>query len=156
LLHLLTDTCDFDDQVLVSKLLGDLHTARHAAHLDGGSGDTSVALSIVLLNIDTLITKFVAGVYVGTLVELLCLRSIALVLDLGSELSADILLTFGSDLLCQLESSEPILKIHTHVKGELRLRTAQEHVLSQIRLEEDASDVAHQHILLSLILDAFD
>ena len=99
LLHGLTDTSNFDDQVLVSQFLSDFHTARHATHLDGGTSDTSVALSVVLIDINTLISDLIVTIDVSTLVELLSLRSVALIFNLRSKLTADKLLALWGDLL---------------------------------------------------------
>lgn len=52
LLHLLANASDLDDQVLVCELLSDLHATGHASHLDGCAGNTSIALSVVLLDVD--------------------------------------------------------------------------------------------------------
>ena len=110
----------------------------------------------MFINIDALISELVIAVDVGTLVEFLGLRRVALILDLRSELAADVLLALGSDLLSQLECGEPVLQIHAHVEGEIWLGAAKEHVLSQVRLEEDASNVTHKHVLLRLVLNALD
>jgi len=117
LFHLLTYTSDFNDQVLISEFLCNLHATRHTSHLDSRTGNTSVALSVVLFYVDTLVTNFRGWVHISTLVKLLSLSSIALIFNLGSQFSADELFTLWSNLLCELESSKPVLKIHSHVKG---------------------------------------
>lgn len=153
LLHLLADTSDFNDQVLIIELLGNLHAAGHASHFYGSTSDASVALSVVLFNVDPLVTDFCRWVNVGPLVELLSLGSVSLVLDLASKFAADELLALRRNRLCELKGCEPILKIHSHVESELGLGTAKEHLLSCVWLEQDASNVANQDILLSLVLD---
>jgi hypothetical protein len=44
-----------------------------------------------------------------------------LVLNLRCKLSANELLLLWGNLLCQLKSLEPVLKIHSHFKSEFRL-----------------------------------
>ena len=82
LLHLLANSSDINHQVLVSELLSNFHTTRHPAHLDGSTSDTSVALCIVLLHVDALVTHFGRRVYVGTFVKFLGLCCVALVFNL--------------------------------------------------------------------------
>lgn len=55
LLHVLADSCDFDDDVLFVDVLGDAEASLDIAHLDGSPGDAAIALCIMLLNIDLLI-----------------------------------------------------------------------------------------------------
>ena len=97
LFHLLAYTSNLNDQVLVRELLGDLHSSGHASHLDGCTSNTGVALGVVLLHIDTLVTHLGRRVHVCALIKLLCLSSVALVFDLGGELAADELLSLRCD-----------------------------------------------------------
>jgi hypothetical protein len=55
LLHLLTHSGYLNDKSLIVELIGNIETSLHVSHLDGSSGDTSIALSVVLLNINLLI-----------------------------------------------------------------------------------------------------
>lgn len=56
LLHLLANASDLNDQVLVRQFLSNLHATGHTSHLDGCSGNTSIALSVVLFNINALVS----------------------------------------------------------------------------------------------------
>lgn len=88
------------------------------------------------LNIDFLIVV-IFRIQKSLLIKLLSLNSVALILNLASQLSANILLFLRGNLLAELESSEPILQVHSHLKCKLRLAALKEVVLSHIMLEED-------------------
>ena len=115
--------------------MSNLHTTGHASHLDSRAGDTSIALSVVFVNVDTFVFNLRGWVHVGTLIQFLSLSSVALVLDLGSKFTADELLALWGDLLGELKGSKPVLKIHSHVKSKLWLCATQEALLSCVRLE---------------------
>jgi hypothetical protein len=52
---LLTHSGYLNDKSLIVELIGNIETSLHVSHLDGSSGDTSIALSVMLLNINLLI-----------------------------------------------------------------------------------------------------
>lgn len=56
LFHLLADSSDFNHQILVRQLLSNLHASWHATHLNRSAGDSCIALSIVLLHVDPLVS----------------------------------------------------------------------------------------------------
>ena len=68
LLHLFAYTSNFNNEVLVGKLLSNLHASGHASHLNGCTCDTSVALSIMLFNVDALVTDLRGWVNIGSFV----------------------------------------------------------------------------------------
>ena len=79
-----------------------------------------------------------------------------MVLDLAGELPAYVLLLIRCDLLAELKSCEPVLQVHSHLKGKLWLGALQKVVLGNIVLEKDRSNMAHQDKFLALMLDGLD
>jgi hypothetical protein len=59
LLHLLTHSGYLDDKSLIVELIGNIEASLHVSHLDGSPGDTSIALSVMLLNINLLIVLLI-------------------------------------------------------------------------------------------------
>lgn len=115
LLHLFTDTGDLDDECVVVEFVGDVESPLNVAHLDGSAGNASIALSVVLLNIDLLVVLFV-GVEERLLVEFLSLDRVALVLNLTGQLSAYVLFLLRGDLFAEFEGSKPVLQVHAHLE----------------------------------------
>jgi len=68
---------------------------------------------------------------------------VALVLDLGGQLSANELFLLRRNLLRKLKRLEPVLQIHSHLQRQFLLRALHETFLSQVVLEKDGGDVAH-------------
>mmetsp|Transcript_21815 Transcript_21815/g.33753 ORF Transcript_21815/g.33753 Transcript_21815/m.33753 type:complete len:287 (-) Transcript_21815:2042-2902(-) len=155
LLHLLAHAGNFDDDGLVVDVAGDAEASLDVAHLNRSSGDTSIALSVVLLVVHFVFLLLLLG-QESFLVEFLGLNSVALVLHLGSQLATDELFFLRSNLLGQLQSLEPVLKVHSHLKSKLGLGALQEGFLSDVVLEEDGSHVALEHLLLRFVLDALN
>ncbi len=114
LLHLFADSGDLDDECVVVEFVGDVESSLNVAHLDGSARDASIALSVVLLDIDLLVVLFV-WVEECLLVEFLSLDSVALVLDLTGQLSAYVLFLLGGDLFAEFEGGEPVLQVHAHL-----------------------------------------
>lgn len=75
---------------------------------------------------------------------------------MGGQFTANELLTLWGDLFRELQGCKPVLEVHSHVESKLWVGTAEEHVLSDVWLEEDPSDVSDQDVLLRLILDRLD
>jgi hypothetical protein len=96
----------------------------------------------VLFDIDLLIVLLI-GIKESLLIEFLGLDGVALVLNLTGQLPAYVLFLIRGDLFAQFEGSKPILKVHSHLQGELRLRALQEVVLGDIVLEQDRGYVTH-------------
>lgn len=154
LLHLLTHRCDVNEQILFLEILSYVDTSGNFSHLDGSTGDSSIALSVVLVNVDLLVFGSIGDE--SLFVEFLGFNGVALVLYLRGKSSADVLFSLWSDLLGQLECCEPILQVHSHFKGEARLGTLHEALLGQVVSEKDRSNMSHEDVLLSFVLDALD
>lgn len=109
LLHLFTNTCNVNNEILVDEFLRNFESARHDAHLDRSSCDARITLRIVLLNVDGGVFYFAGGVNVGALVQLLRLSRVPLIFDLTRQFATNELLFLWGDLLGQLQRSKPIL-----------------------------------------------
>ena len=114
LFHLLAHACDLDDDVLVVDVVGNAETALDVAHLDCSPSNAAVTLCVVLFHFDFVVFASVGRVKQRLFVQFLRFDSVALVLDLRGELSADVLFFLRRNLLCELESLEPVLQVHAH------------------------------------------
>jgi len=118
LLHLFADRSDVNNDIVIIDILSNTETSLDISHLDGSPRNTSVTLGVVLLVIDVQrIILFLALVEQSFFIEFLSFDSVALIFYLRGKFSANKLLFVWSDLLGQLEPLEPILQIHSHIKG---------------------------------------
>jgi len=120
LFHLLTDTGNINNNILIVNVLCNAETSLNITHFDGCSCDTTVALCIMLLVIDFVIFFLLLGKE-SLLVKLLCFNRVSLVLDLRGQLSTNELLFIWSNLFGKFECLEPVLKIHSHFEGKFWL-----------------------------------
>ena len=125
---MLTGGCDVDNQVLLGEFVRNLEASLDVSHLDGCSGHASIALPVVLINIDVVVDR-VISFEVGLFKEFLRLNCVALVLNLAGKLFTDELFFLRSDRSGELKCSEPILEIHSHFEGKLGLGALQKYFL---------------------------
>lgn len=59
LLHLLAHPGYLDDQSLIVELIGNIESSLHVSHLDGSPGNTGIALSVMLLDVNLLIVLLI-------------------------------------------------------------------------------------------------
>jgi len=75
-----------------------------------------------------------------------------LVFNLTSQFSTDKLFFFRSNLLAEFKGSEPVLQVHSHLKGKFRIARFEEAFLGNIMFEKNRGNMAHENVLFCFVL----